>query len=143
MEQDEFARRIEVYLKLDAPNLSDVRAIAEALSRRLFQYIHQPPPPAPGGTSAALRTLLPNDALLMFTAVWDGQSQAYRPTVREAAARLGRQFIELDVDDTVGGAIATAYRILNTPAVATGLPAHGRVLLGIRTASDLLSALSE
>lgn len=92
---------------------------------------------------AVLKALLPPDGLLFFSAVWDGNSQNYRPVVREAAGKLGRQVVELDVDDAVGGAIASAYSILNTPAIATGLPGRGRVVIGARDAGELVSMLTQ
>lgn len=141
MDQDEFVRRIEVYLKLDVPQVEEARSIAEALGRRLFQYVRQPPVPTKANDSL-LETLLPSNGLLFFSAAWDGNSQQYRPIVQEVAGSLGCRLVEIDVDGLVGGAIAAAYAVLNTPAVALGLPARGRVVVGARGADELVSTLT-
>lgn len=141
MDQDEFVRRIEVYLKLDMPEVEEARSIAEALGQRLFQYVRQPPVPMSANDSL-LETLLPANGLLFFSAAWDGTCQKYRPIVQEVAGSLGRLFVEIDVDDLVGGAIAAAYSVCNTPTVAVGLPARGRVVVGARGADELASTLT-
>ena len=69
-----------------------------------------------------LETLLPSNGVLFFSAAWDGDSQRYRPIVQEVAGSLGYLLVEIDVDDLVGGAIAGAYFVPSTPAVALGLP---------------------
>lgn len=142
VEQDEFIRRIEVYLGLEMPHLEDARTIAEALGPRLIQYVSQKPDrPSPGNST--LEALLPDGAVLFFTAPWDGNSQKYRAVVLEAAERVGRRVIEVDVDDQVGESIATAYSILNIPALATGLPGHGTVTVGARDPAELAALLNE
>ncbi|HET7486960.1 MAG TPA: hypothetical protein VFJ85_03465 [Acidimicrobiales bacterium] len=141
MDHDEFVRRIEVYLKLDLPEVEEARSIAEALGERLFQYLRQPPVPLTANDSL-LEALLPSNALLFFRAAWDGNSQKYRPIVQEVAGPLGRLLVEIDVDDLVGGAIAAAYSVRTTPAAAVGLPARGRVVVGVRAADELVSRLT-
>ena len=141
MDEREFARRIEVYLEVDMPDVSGRKEIAEALSRRLFQYL----PRGEGASSDHSQTideLLPDDEVLVFTAAWDGNSVGYADLVREAVGSSSRRVIEIDVDDPVGGAIARHYRVLNTPAVVSvGGPA-GSLIVGRRTVADLRGALS-
>lgn len=141
MDREEFVRRIEVYLKLDLPDVEEARSIAEALGGRLFPYVREPPVHM-NTDDSLLEKLLPSNALLFFTAAWDGNSQTYRPTVREVAGRLSRLVVEIDVDDPIGGAIAAAYSVPVTPAVAVGLPAGGRVVVGPRGADELVSTLT-
>lgn len=130
VDQSEFTRRIEVYLKRDLPDVGDPRRLAEALASRLHQYLRQPPDPTPE-MSATLQALVPRDALLYFGAPWDSYSQRYRPVVEDAARRLGRRLVEIDVDDPVGGAIAAVLKVVNTPSVAS-LSTPG-LLVGVQT----------
>ena len=142
VDQEELVRRITVYLQLDMPHLNDPRAIAEALGSRLHQYVRPEPSPPPD-RYPTLEALLPEDALVFFVAVWDGNSQRFRPVVEGVAAELGRRVIEVDVDDRVGGAIAAAYSVLNTPAVASGLPGQGAVIIGERDPEELARLLAK
>lgn len=76
MDQNEFTRRIQVYLQDDLPEVPEPQRIADVLGARLFQYVEQqkePPDPA----SPVLAALLPPKALLFFTATWDDRSQRY------------------------------------------------------------------
>jgi hypothetical protein len=134
VDQSEFTRRIEVYLKTDLPDVGDPRRIAEALAPRLYQYLRQPPDPTPE-LSTTLQALVPQDALLFFGAAWDAYSQQYRPVVQDAARRMGRRLVEIDVDDPVGGAIAAVLRVANTPSVAS-LSVPG-LLVGVRAIEEI------
>ena len=137
VDQSEFARRIKAYLQRDLPGV-DADRVAASLAPALFQYVRTEEGP-PRGRSAFLEGLLPRNALLLFTATWDGNSQRYRPTVFDVAARVGRPVIEVDVDDPVGGAIARHYGVLTTPTV---VDAHrAEVIDGERTTDELTQRL--
>lgn len=41
VDEEEFRRRIDIYLQRDLPEVQDRRRIAEVLGRRLFQYVRQ------------------------------------------------------------------------------------------------------
>jgi thiol-disulfide isomerase/thioredoxin len=112
----EFARRIEIYIERDLPAVVDRAVIAKTLGRQLFQYVKQEPPLDAVTPSPTVERLLPSEnVLLFFSAGWDGHSQAYRPVVAEVARRLQTEVVEIDVDDSVGGAIAKLYSVLNVP----------------------------
>jgi hypothetical protein len=135
VDQPEFARRIEVYLETDLPDVGDRRRIAEALASRLYQYLRQPSEPR-AEMSTTLHALVPPDALLFFAAAWDANSQQYRPVVDDAARLLGRRMVEIDIDDPIGGAVAAVLRVQNTPSVAS-LSTPG-VLVGVRPAEEII-----
>lgn len=137
MDQSEFARRIKVYVERDLPGI-DADRVAAALAPALFQYVRREAQPA-SGPSAFLESVLPTNALLLFTAAWDGNSQRYRPTVLDVAARVGRPVIEVDVDDPVGGAVARHYLVSATPTVVGAQ--RVQVVIGERTSDDLLQRL--
>lgn len=137
MEQSEFARRIKVYVERDLPGV-DADSVASALAPALFQYVRTEAQPA-SGRSAFLEGVLPRNALLLFTATWDGNSQRYRPTVLDVAARVRRPVIDVDVDDPVGCAVARHYLILNTPTVVDAQRAE--VIIGERTSDELMQRL--
>jgi hypothetical protein len=134
----ELARRIDVYLELDLPELKDRRRVAEALASRLFQYIRQPEPAAPN-TSETLKALVPDGSVLVFTAPWDGDSRGYADVVRDAAEGSGRLVIEIDIEDPLGGAIARVLRVLYTPAFAERSAGGGLgpPVIGRRSAEEL------
>jgi thiol-disulfide isomerase/thioredoxin len=138
VDEAELRRRIEVYLEADLPNFSEPARVADALAPRLFQYIRQPAEEAPTA-STTLDALLPADALVFFGASWDGYTQRYRPTVHQAAERLGRRVVEVDVDDPVGSAIAAVFSVVSTPAVA--LVGTGSPIIGERALDDLVASL--
>jgi thiol-disulfide isomerase/thioredoxin len=140
VDEAEFRRRIEVYLEADLPDLSEAARVADALAPRLLQYVRQPPEDAPTA-SATLDALLPADAFVFFGAAWDGNTQRYRPTVQQAARRLGRRVVEIDVDDPVGSAIAAVVSVVSTPAVV--LAGTKSPVVGERARDDLLASLAE
>ena len=143
MDESEFRRRIEVYLRADLPNVPQAARIAEVLAARLYQYVRQPSPNEVTRTSSVLEALFPPDGVLFFGASWDGHTLQYRQTVQEAGRRLGRQVIEIDVDDLVGSAVATMFGVGNIPAVArAGLPASDAII-GVPAVDDLVSFLSD
>jgi thiol-disulfide isomerase/thioredoxin len=138
VDEPELRRRIEVYLEADLPGFSEAARVAGALAPRLFQYIGQSDEEAPTA-STTLDALLPADALVFFGASWDGNTQRYRPTVHQAAGRLGRRVVEVDVDDPVGSAIAAVFSVASTPAVA--LAVTGSPIIGERALDDLVASL--
>jgi hypothetical protein len=138
VDEAELRRRIEVYLEADLPGFSEAARVADALAPRLFQYIRQSAEEAPAA-STTLDALLPADALVFFGAAWDGNTQRYRPTVQQAAGRLGRRVVEVDVDDPVGSAIAAVSSVVSTPAVA--LAVTGSPIIGERALDDLVASL--
>lgn len=138
MDQSEFARRIKAYLERDLPGV-DADRVAASLAPALFQYVRGEEEP-PRGRSAFLEGLLPRNALLLFTAAWDGNSQRYRPPVLDVAARVGRPVIEVDIDDPVGGAVARHYGVLTTPTVVDAQ--RTEVIIGERTADELEQRLN-
>jgi len=101
VEQSEFARRIKVYVERDLPGV-DADRVASAVAPTVFEYVRTEAAQPASGRSAFLEGVLPRNALLLFTATCDGNSQRYRPTVLDVAARVGRPVIEVDVDDPVG-----------------------------------------
>jgi thiol-disulfide isomerase/thioredoxin len=139
VDQAELTRRIEVYLEADLPDFSEAGRVANGLAPRLLPYI-RPREEAPTA-SATLNALLPADALLFFGASWDGHTQRYRPTVQQAARRLGLNIIEIDVDDPVGSAIAAVFSVVATPTVA--LTGTESPVVGERPLDDLLASLGE
>lgn len=143
MDESELRRRIEVYLTADLPDVPHAPRIAEALAARLYQYIEQPSSNEVARTSSTLQALLPPDGVLFFGATWDGNTQHYRQTVQEAGRRLGRHVIEIDVDDSVGAAMARVFGVDRIPAVARAeLPASDAII-GARATDDLVSYLCD
>jgi hypothetical protein len=138
VDEAELRRRIEVYLVADLPGFSEAARVADALAPRLFQYIRQSAEEAPTA-STTLDALLPADALVFFGASWDGNTQRYRSTVQQAAGRLGRRVVEVDVDDPVGSAIAAVFSVVSTPAVAVAV--RGSPIIGERALDDLVASL--
>jgi hypothetical protein len=138
VDEAELRRRIEVYLEADLPSFSEAARVSDALAPRLFQCIRQPAEEAPTA-STTLDALLPADALVFFGASWDGYTHRYRPTVHQAAERLGRRVVEVDVDDPVGSAIAALFSVVSTPAVA--LVGTGSPIIGERALDDLVASL--
>jgi hypothetical protein len=127
VDQDDFRRRIEVYLELDLPNLSERGSVAEVLSERLWQYVRQPAPREPAVASDLLRVLLPRDkpSVLLFDAAWNGGTPGHAQVVRTVADEVGAAMLEIDVDDPVGGAIAAALGVVTVPTLA--LVDEGRI----------------
>lgn len=137
VDQEDFTRRIEVYLERDLPEIAERRQIAETLGPTLFQYVERAARPA---RSTLVHKLLPTDAVLFFSAAWDGYRQRYRTTVEEVTRRLARPLIEIDIDDPVGGAIAAHYGVGNVPTVvSTG--DGGSAIIGERSPEDLATRL--
>jgi hypothetical protein len=140
VDKDEFTRRIAVHLERDLPDLPDPQRVAEVLGRHLFQYVAQTPTHS-DGSSSVLDALLSRDAVLFFTAPWDGNSQQYRLTVQDVGRQLGRRVLEIDIDDPVGGAIAATLEVPQVPAVVdpggTAIP-----IVGVRGAEELSSLLA-
>jgi len=142
MDESELRRRIEVYLRADLPNVPQAARIAEVLAARLYQYVRQPSPNEVTRTSSVLEALLPPDGVLFFGASWDGHTLQYRQIVQEAGRRLGRQVIEIDVDDLVGSAVAQIFGVGNVPAVACADLPPSDAIVGVRAVDDLVRLLS-
>ncbi len=85
VDQSEFARRIKVYVERDLPGV-DADRVAASLAPALFQYVRREQAPA-SGRSAFLEGFVPRNALVLFTAAWDGNSQRYRPELLWADER--------------------------------------------------------
>ena len=136
MEQEEFRRRIRVYLDTDLADLADADRVATALSQRLFQYVRQPELPEVG-ESTSLQSLLADErVLLFFTAQWDGSAPGYREIVGRMAEGLGVRVVDVDIDDPVGAGMTRLYGVMSTPClIDTSEPS--RRVLGARTEGHL------
>jgi len=140
MDQEEFERRIKIYIGLDLPELAEPDRVATALSERLFQYVRQPIPPVVGD-SPSLQSLLAGErVVLFFSAPWDGSAPGYRDVVGQVAEAFGIRVIDVDIDDPVGGGMAQLFEVMNTPCVIDASDRRRR-LMGARSVDELMAML--
>jgi hypothetical protein len=79
VDKSEFIRRIEVYLELDSPDVSDRADVARRLGERLFEYVPQDSPSTARAASETLLSLLPDTrVLLLLQPRGTGQRRAMR-----------------------------------------------------------------